>query len=239
VIRILPPPAPSGQGIGSRVVHALPDLGLGGLFALAWLNWLGLGGRYGVSLMLLMEIEGWILVVTFLTTGLAYGLATDKDPKERRKSLALLVLACGVPPLVFAIRWGVWWPIGAYGGLLWNRLRLARAGAQGTRRIRAPMRELVLYGGAAAASMLLAIPMLGAAASEFRLADFPGWCHAPEFVIPDDLLRGQHVVTWCAEPHRALAAGALYYAVTGLVTVLRGPYRLSVLFGWVRRDPEN
>ena len=105
--------------------------------------------------------------------------------------------------------------------------------------MRMPLRELLLYGGAAAASMVLAVPMLGAAAATFHLTDYPGWCHAPEFVIPDDILRGQHVVTWCAEPHRALAAGAIYFAATGVVTLLRGPYRLSLLFGWVRRDPDS
>ena len=236
MIRILPPPAPPGQGIGVRLLHALPDLGLAVLFSLAWIDLFALGARYGVSLMLLVEIEGWILIVTFMTAGLAYGLATDQDPKEKLQTLGLLVLACTVPPVVFAIRWHVWWPIGAYAGLLWNRLRLARAGAQGTRRMRAPLRELILYGAAASASMLLAIPVLGAAASDFHLADFPGWCHAPELVVPDEILRAEQVVTWCTEPHRALAAGGIYYAGTGLLTLLRGPYRLSLLFGWVRRD---
>jgi hypothetical protein len=236
MIRILPPPSPPGQGIANRLLHALPDLGLGALFGLAWLDLFGLGHRYGVSLMLLVEIECWILIVTFVTAGLAYGLATETEPKEKLKTLVLLVLACAIPPVVFAIRWRVWWPIGAYAGLLWNRLRLARAGGQDARRMRAPLREIVLYGGAAAASMLLSIPVLGAAASEFHLAEFPGWCHAPELVLPNDILRSQHVVSWCAEPHRALAAGTIYYAATALLTLLRGPYRLSLLFGWVRRD---
>jgi hypothetical protein len=236
MIRILPPPSPPGKGFGSRLSHALPDLALGALFIAAWLDLLGLATRDGVSLMLLVEIEGWILVVAFMTTGLAYGLATDSDPKEKLKALALLVLACTIPPVMFAARWRVWWPIGAYGALLWNRLRLARAGAAGARGLRAPLRELVLYAGAAAASMLVAVPAFRAAAADFRIADFPGWCHAPELVIPDDLLRGEHVVTWCVEPFRALAAGAVYYVATGLLTLLRGPYRLSLLFGWVRRE---
>jgi hypothetical protein len=239
MIRILPPPPPPGQGIGARLLHAIPDLGLGGLFLLAWLDRFGLGSRYGVSLMLLVEIEGWILIVTFLTAGLAYGLATDRDPREKLKHLLLLAAACAVPPIVFAVRWRVWWPVGAYAGLLWNRLRLAHAGAGAARRMRPPLREIVLYGGAAATSMLLAIPVLGAAASQFHLANYPGWCHAPELVIPDEILRGQHVVTWCTEPHRALAAGSMYYGATGLLTLLRGPYRLSLLFGWVRRDPDG
>jgi hypothetical protein len=239
VRRILPPPAPAGQGIGARLLHASPDLGLGAVFVLAWMNLLGLGSRYGVSLMLLVEIEGWILIVTFLTTGLVYGLATDTELREKLKNLGLLVLACAIPPIVFAMRWHVWWPVGAYAGLLWNRVRLARAGAAGARRMRTPIRELVLYGSAAAASMLMAIPPLGAAEANFRIADFPGWCHAPELVIPDELLRGQQVVTWCTEPHRALAAGGIYFAMTGLLTLLRGPYRLSLLFGWVRREPEE
>lgn len=239
MIRILPPPSPPGQGVGSRLLHASPDLGLGALFILAWMNRFGLGSRYGVSLMLLVEVEGWILIVTFLTAGLAFGVATESDKKEKLKSLGLLLLACAIPPLVFAVRWHLWWPIGAYAGLLWNRLRLARAGAAGVRRMRAPIRELILYGAASAASMLMAIPALGAAEANFRITDFPGWCHAPELVIPDELLQGQHVVTWCTEPHRALAAGGIYYVMTGLVTLLRGPYRLSLLFGWVRRDPED
>ena len=54
-----------------------------------------------------------------------------------------------------------------------------------------------------------------------------------------EFLTAPTMVTWCAEPHRALAAGAVYYVLTGLLTLLRGPYRLSLMWGWVRRDAEE
>lgn len=222
-----------------RLAHGLPDLVLGGVFGAAWLNLFGFGSRSGVNLMLLVEIEGWILLVTFLTVGFAYGLASDEAWKEKAKDIAGLTVLCAIPPLYFALRWHLWWPVVAYGALLWNRLRLARAGREGARHLRAPLREIVLYGAAAAASVWLAIPALGAAATHFRIADYPGWCHAPEWLLPRELMRSERVVTWCAEPHRALAAGSLYYALTGLLPLLRGPYRLSLLWGWVRREPED
>ena len=209
------------------------------MFAAAWLDLFGLGGRYGVSLMLLVEIEGWTLLVTFLTAGAAYGFATEEEWKEKAKSMALLVLLCAIPPAYVALRWHLWWPVVAYGALLLNRVRGARAGRDGARRIRAPLRELVFYGVAAAASVWLSIPALGAADVHFRIADYPGWCHAPEWLLPDELFENKRVVSWCAEPHRALAAGSLYYALTGLMILLRSPYRLSLLWGWVRRDPEE
>ena len=221
------------------MAHGLPDLALGTLFAAAWLDLLGLGARYGVSLMLLIEIEGWTLLVTILTIGAAYGFATEEQWKEKAKSMAVLVLLCAAPPAYFALRWHLWWPVVAYGALLWNRVRGARAGRDGVRRFRAPLRELALYGAAAAASVWLSIPELGAADVHFRIANYPGWCHAPELLLPDELFEDKRVVSWCLEPHRALAAGSLYYAVTGLLTMLRGPYKLSLLWGWARREPED
>jgi hypothetical protein len=238
VIRILPPRPPEGWRFGARLAHSFPDLALGALFGAAWLDLLGLGGRYGVDLMLLVEIEGWILIVTILTVGAAYGFATEKEWKEKAKSMAVLVLLCAAPPVYFALRWHVWWPVAAYGALLWNRVRLARAGPESVRKLRAPLREFVLYGVAAAASVWLAIPQFGAANVHFRIADYPGWCHAPEWLLPDEVFESKRAVSWCFEPHRALAAGTLYYALNGLLTLLRSPYRLSLLWGWVRR-PED
>lgn len=239
MIRILPPRPLGGRGFGKRLTQSVPDLALGVLFCGAWLDLLGLGARFGVDLMLLVEIEGWILIVSLFTVGLTYGLATDEAWEEKAKSLAGLLVVCSIPPAYFAFRWHVWWPIGAYAGLLWNRLGLARAGASGVRRMRAPLRELVFYMGAAALSMWLALPALGTANVEFRIADYPGWCHAPEILIPEDLLSDARVVPWCAAPYRALAAGAVYYLLTGLATLWRGPYRLSFMWGWVRRDPDE
>jgi hypothetical protein len=235
----LAPRPPEGRGFGARLAHGLPDLALGGLFGAAWLDLFGLGSRYGVDLMLLVEIEGWILIVTILSVGAAYGFATEPEWKDKAKSMAVLVLLCAVPPAYFALRWHLWWPVAAYGVLLWNRVRLARAGREGTRHLRAPLREIVLYGAAAAASMWLSIPALGASDVHFRIADYPGWCHAPQVLLPDELLRDPRVVSWCAEPHRALAAGSLYYAAIGLLTLWRGPYKLSLLWGWVRREPDD
>jgi hypothetical protein len=239
VIHILPPRPPEGRGFRKRLAHGFPDLALGAMFAAAWLDLFGFGGRYGVDLMLLVEIEGWILIVTILSVGAAYGFATETEWKDKAKSMAVLVLLCTVPPAYFALRWHLWWPLAAYGALLWNRVRLARAGREGARHLRAPLREMVLFGAAAAASVWFTVPALGASDIHFRIADYPGWCHAPQWLLPDDLIENQRVVTWCDEPHRALAAGSLYYAAIGLLTLWRGPYRLSLWWGWVRREPEE
>lgn len=163
MIHILPPRPPEGRGFGKRLAHGLPDLALGTMFAAAWLDLFGLGGRYGIDLMLLVEIEGWILIVTLLSVGAAYGFATETEWKDKAKSMTVLVLLCAVPPVYFALRWNSWWPVAAYGALLWNRVRLARAGREGARHLRAPLREVVLYGAAAAASVWFKIPALGAA----------------------------------------------------------------------------
>ena len=236
MIRILPPRPPEGRHLGRRAARSLPDLALGVLFGAAWLNLVELGARHGVSLMLLIEVEGWILLVTFFSGVLAFGVASEADWGEKTKLLVALVLVCAAPPAFFALRWHLWWPVGAYAGLLWNRWRVAQGGVSQARRLRLPVREILVYGAAAAASLWLAIPAFGAGAAHFHLADYPGWCHAPEWVLPDDLLRDPRVVTWCVEPHRALVAGAAYYLMTGLLTLKRGPYRLSLLFGWVRRE---
>lgn len=220
---------------GARLINSLPDLGLGVLFCAAWLNVFDLGVRYGVGLMLLIEIEGWIIIVTFMSAAFASALAKDTEWTERAKDVIGLVVFCSLPPIFFAVRWHVWWPIPTYGLLLWNRFRLARMGEEGGRKLRIPLREMVTYAAAGLASIWLSIPVLGATAAEFHIADYPGWCHAPELLIPDDIRNLRRVVTWCDEPHRALAAGVIYYWVTGLLTLLRGPNRLT-LFGWVRRD---
>ena len=228
------PSAVSDQ-LSARVLRSLPDLGLGLLFGAAWLNLFNLGARYGVSLMLLVEIEGWIIIVTFMSAAFAYALTKDTEWTERAKDVIGLVFFCALPPIYFAVRWHVWWPIPTYALLLWNRLRLARMGAAGAQKLRIPVREMVTYAAAGLASIWLAIPMLGAGSAEFRIADYPGWCHAPEILIPDDVRNLRKVVTWCDEPHRALAAGVMYFWITGLLTLLRGPYRLT-MFGWLRRD---
>lgn len=215
---------------------SLPDLALGTLFLAAWLDVAGLGNRYGVDLMLLIEIEWWSLAVSLLTAAMTYSLVTDEQWSEKTKSLFALILFCAAPAVFFAVRWHIWWPVGAYAALLWNRLRVARAGASGVRRMRAPLRELVLYAVAALASMVLALPALGAQEIQFRIVDYPGWCRAPEALLPQGFFADAHVVSWCAAPYRALAAGVAYYGLSGLVTLLRGPYRLSLLWGWVRRD---
>jgi hypothetical protein len=224
-----------GYRLSARLIRSLPDLGLGLLFAAAWLNLFNLGARHGVSLMLLVEIEGWIIIVTFMSAAFAYALTKDTEWTERAKDVIGLVFFCAIPPIYFAVRWHVWWPIPTYALLLWNRFRLARMGEAGARTLRIPLREMVTYAAAGLASLWLAIPVLGAASAEFRIADYPGWCHAPELLIPDDVRNLRKVVTWCDEPHRALAAGVMYYWVTGLLTLARGPYRLT-MFGWVRRD---
>ncbi len=239
MIRILPPRPPEGRGLGARLARSLPDLGLGSLFLAAWLNLVGLGARFGIDLMLLIEIEGSILLVTLFSAAFADALAKDEAWMEKLKSLVVLLLICVVPPILMALYWHVWWPIGAYGGLLWNRLRAVALGPESTRRLRAPLRELIVYGTAAFASMWLTVPELGSAAAHFRIADFPGWCHVPELVVPEDLREGESVVTWCSEPHRALAAGTFYYFLTALWTLWRGPYRLSFWWGWTRRAPED
>jgi hypothetical protein len=221
--------------LSARLVRSLPDLLLGLLFAAAWLNLFNLGARRGVSLMLLVEIEGWIIIVTFMSAAFAYALTKDTEWTERAKDVIGLVFFCALPPIYFALRWHVWWPIPTYALLLWNRFRLARMGEAGARKLRIPLREMVTYAAAGLASLWLAIPVLGAASAEFRIADYPGWCHAPELLIPDDVRNLRKVVTWCDEPYRALAAGVIYYWVTGLLALLRGPYRLT-MFGWVRRD---
>jgi len=228
-------PSAVGYGLSARLIRSLPDLGLGLLFAAAWLNLFNLGARHGVSLMLLVEIEGWIIIVTFMSAAFAYALTKDTEWTERAKDVIGLVCFCALPPIYFAVRWHVWWPIPTYALLLWNRFRLARMGEAGAHKLRIPVREMVTYAAAGLASIWLAIPVLGAGSAEFRIVDYPGWCHAPELLIPDDVRNLRKVVTWCDEPHRALAAGVIYYWVTGLLTLLRRPYRLT-MFGWVRRE---
>lgn len=222
----------------SRMINSLPDLGLGLLFLTAWLNVLGLGARFGIDLMLLIEIEGSILLVTVFSAVMADAVVKDKG-FEKLKSLMVLLLLCIVPPILMVVYWRVWWPVGAYGGLLWNRLRAVRAGPESTKQLRAPLRELILFAIAAFASIRLAVPALGADAAHFRMGDFPGWCHIPELVIPEDFRKGEDVVTWCVEPHRALASGTFYYLLTGLWTLWRGPHRLSFWWGWIKRTPED
>src|ERR1041384_4185835 len=228
-------PSAVGYRLSARLIRSLPDVGLGLLCAAAWLNLFNLGARHGVGLMLLVEIEGWIIIVTFVSAAFAYALTKDTEWTERAKDVIGIVLFCAIPPIFFAQRWHVWWPIPTYALLLWNRFRLARMGKEGARKLRIPVREMVTYAAAGLVSIWLAIPVLGAAAAEFRIADYPGWCHAPEILIPDDVRNLRKAVTWCDGPHRALAAGMIYYWVTAFLTLRRGPYRLT-LFGWVRRE---
>lgn len=217
---------------------SLPDLALGALFLAAWLNLAGVAASRGVDSMLVVEIEGWTLIVTLFTGAFAYALSTNEARSERVKGILWLVVLCAIPPVYFAVRWHLLWPIGVFAWLLWNRLRSVATPGD-VKKVRIPSRELILYATVAWLSMWLPVPPLGAAGVPLRIADYPGWCHAPEFVVPSDLREAGSVVTWCAEPHRALAAGTFYFLVTGLITLWRGPYRLSLMWGWVRRGPED
>src|SRR5260221_13311120 len=114
-------PSAVSYRLSARLIRSLPDLGLGLLFAATWLNLFNRGGRRGVALMLLVEIEGWIIIVTLIPAALASPLTKKRGWPERAKDVFYLVVFCALPPIYFAVRWHVWWPIPTYALLLWNR----------------------------------------------------------------------------------------------------------------------
>lgn len=163
----------------------LPDLALGFVYLVAWVVPAMVGSGTAGWLVLGVELEAVALLGAFL---IAMGLVAALDPvaklKNRLAGAALIVV-----PVAFAgiqvVRHAFWWPAIALAGLIANRVAgLVIRPLGGLRRGARPLPP-----------------------EHARWCAFPG-----QFV--SDFFEREPAGDWCAEPHRALAGGALYFLVS-------------------------
>lgn len=199
----------------------LPDFGLGLVYLLAWAA-PRVVGQAGVSWLILgIELELVALLGAYVIS-IAHLAIMDrrKEWKVRILGPAIILVL-----LVFAAlqiqRYQFWWPAVALTGLIGNRLAGVLSGTLASEEAR-----LALF---ADALMGIGIYVLAVGPTFYFPVPTPGvelgplspeharWCALPADWVADFFERPV-VATWCAEPHRALAGGALYF----LVSAFRG-----------------
>jgi hypothetical protein len=126
-----------------------------------------------------------------------------------------------VVPVAFAgiqvVRHAFWWPAIALAGLIANRVAGLVSGRLATDDARVALMAdaligLLLYLFAVGPTFYLPVPAFGAELGPLP-PEHARWCAFPgQFV--SDFFEREPAGDWCAEPHRAMAGGALYFLVS-------------------------
>jgi hypothetical protein len=202
----------------------LPDLGLGLVYLLAWaapqlvgqarVSWLILG----IELELLALLGAYLISIAHLAI---------MDPKAEWK-VRLAGLVIGVLLVGFVVvqvqRYHFWWPAAALAALVGNRLAGVLSGALTSEDARLALFADALWGVgvyvlAVGPTFYFPVPTPGTALGPLS-PEHARWCALPADWVAD-FFDQPVAATWCAEPHRALAGGALYF----LVSAFRGERR--------------
>ncbi len=193
---------------------ALPDLGLGAAYLVAWL----LPGFVGVTavswLTLVIVLEAPALLAAYLIAMVILAL-TDRDASlgVRAAAVGLILLLVAVAAAE-VLRYRFWWPVVVLAGLLVNRLggllsdRLSGDDAKRETLLDA-LWTLALYAVAIAPTFYFAVPTFGAGAPALP-PEHARWCAMPADLVYE-FFEAELAGNWCDEPHRALAGGALYF----------------------------
>ena len=160
--------------------------------------------------------ESWRPKLQCLPVELQQEALTRVEHQEPCVRLAGVVITAGFVAFVVieVVRYDFWWPALALGGLIANRVVGLLTGGLASEDakmnvLRDTIWSLVLYLFAVAPTFYIAVPMLGAAAAPLS-AEHARWCVLPGDLVAD-FFDQQLAGDWCAEPHRALAGGALYF----------------------------
>lgn len=167
---------------------ALPDLGLGAVYLVTWIVPYAFGRRMVAHLMLVMLLEFIIVHSSGFMGSVLYSDA-------RRVGKVTATLGFGVFYTLFvaafALAFGTWWPIWAFGGLTLNRLLGAVVGQAPTGAEKAYVLKgwaigVIFYLAFVFTTTLLPIPALGITSAVRASQDLPGsglWIDAPQRVI--------------------------------------------------------
>jgi hypothetical protein len=181
----------------ARAVSAAPDVALGGLFLVTWIDPRVFGGGVLKYAMLMMLME-FIVVhsagfMSLVLWGSSLGVV--------KKTLATLGLGVFYTTFLAALTYGAeaWWPVWAFWGLTVNRLTNALLSQKGGKQGRANVANDwvtsgVLYIFWVIGTSILWIPALGITPAVAASAALPG-------------MGG----LWVEQPYRVVVAGAGYF----------------------------
>jgi len=206
----------------------IPDLAIGLVYLAGWV----VPGLVGVGaagwLVLGIELEVLALFGAFLVA-MALVLVLDPTARLRDRALGAAIVVILVVLAAFQVtRHQFWWPAIALAVLLGNRLVGLATGGLATEdaRIRLladALMGLLLYVFATAPTFYLPVPALGGELGPLP-QEHARWCAVPgDFVA--DFFEKPETGDWCAEPHRALAGGALYFLGSALLDARRARRR--------------
>ena len=181
------------------VIAALPDLALGGVFLVAWIEPVLIGVeriREGLLLMLLEFIV--IHSAAFMGTA-AWG---DRPPGKKATFVIGLGLFYTLFVAGFALAFSTWWPLIAFWGLTLNRLLGALIGqGEGDEKMlvqRGWATSTLFYLMAVFSTVFIPYPRLGVTPEVLAQVDLPG------------------TGLWIDRPWSVMAAGFLYFTACGL-----------------------
>lgn len=192
----------------------LPDLAFSMACLVVWIAPGFASAPVSAWLIMVVVLEAAALAGAFLTT-IALFAAFDGSAEPNVRLAGVVITAGFVVFIVIEVlRYDFWWPALALGGLIANRVVGLLTGGLGSEDakmnvLRDTIWSLVLYLFAIAPTFYIAVPMHGAAGVPLP-AEHARWCALPGDLVVD-FFEHQPAGDWCAEPHRALAGGALYF----------------------------
>jgi hypothetical protein len=195
----------------------LPDAVSAGFFVIVWRWPFAFGALSVQTAMLTMLLEFFLVHATgFFTVFVNAG-----DVSRWKKVAALLALSCFYFLMLsaFALAFHAWWPVLAFAWLLAGKLAWVWANPRGDEA--ATGRQMAAWAGSVAL-------FLGGTALT-AMADVPRWGMTAA-LQPGFGLDMRSAGIWESQPHRVVAFGALYFAVTGvakLLSLLWGDARLK------------
>jgi len=206
----------------------IPDLAIGLVYLAGWV----VPGLVGVGaagwLVLGIELEVLALFGAFLVA-MALVLVLDPTARLRDRAMGVAIVVILVLLATFQVtRHQFWWPAIALAVLLGNRLVGLVTGGLATEDTRMrlvvdALMGLLLYVVATAPTFFFPVPALGGDLGPLP-PEHARWCAVPgDFVA--DFFEEPVTGDWCAEPHRAMAAGALYFLGSALIDARRARRR--------------